>query len=450
MNGISKQERKNLVDAQRLVLGYQPLRMKPVHFATSFFTALTGRYFDLEILNKAANPKPVPRKPGGVDHYVTAQLIDVLREFDPAPLGDGIQESDFGTLRNHLNSVFNNDGAALAPGYAPYSTFGFDFSTPGPEYLANKSKNHGNAGALAFAVLSTCPEGEECLDLCRRILNDSKLPARQIAKPILVGVDSEAPSPLDLIPDTYCATHAAVAAHEMRNHTEALRRLLRNVCHRQSAYALRQMLIGVGSWLVMYLLRRSSAEGVVVVPDFTGDRSSRMRIQSRACFSRHQTLFGSVMQTQLDEGRIPNVTAEQEEAIRSVDPSKVSDFEEHLNDFALRLGWLQPRAGSVAKHYEILPDTLKVLIQSVLEPGEVIVLEELGERLLASWNLCLGLRPEDHALLRQHGYSPLDLDADLRRNRDAFKRRIVALGLAQEPSDGLVLVSLDQELIHSR
>ena len=36
------------------ILGYQPYRMKPVHFATSFLLALTGRYYRLEYLNKAA------------------------------------------------------------------------------------------------------------------------------------------------------------------------------------------------------------------------------------------------------------------------------------------------------------------------------------------------------------------------------------------------------------
>lgn len=39
------------------VLGYQPYRMKPVHFATSFLLALTGRYYKLEYLNKASVPK---------------------------------------------------------------------------------------------------------------------------------------------------------------------------------------------------------------------------------------------------------------------------------------------------------------------------------------------------------------------------------------------------------
>lgn len=451
MSKPTKAERKNLVDAQKALLGYQPLRMKPVHFATSFFLALTGRYYNHELLNKAANPKPIPRKTDAPDHYVTSQFIEWMDTLDLAPFGDEVDETSVTTLRSHLYSAYNNDGAALAPGYAPYSTFGFDFSTPGPEYLANKSKNHGHAGAMAHHVLGLSAHGIECLELCKTILESSSLPARYLAVPFLSAQDTDAESVDSLLCEEFIATQAESLSQQMSVQTDALHRLLTSLSTRKPAYALRQMLIGVGSWLLISLLKRSANGPVLVVPDFTGDSSSRMRAQARACFVRQQALFGSILQRRLEEcGGASIFTEEQAEAIRAADVSKVSDFEEHLNDFALRLGWLQPRAGSTAKHFEILPDTLKVLIMSVLDPGEVIVLEELGERLLGSWHLCLGLRPDDHALLRDNGYSPLDLDADLRQNRETFKRRLVSLGLAVEPSDGLVLVSMDAELIHFR
>lgn len=450
MSARSQNERKSLVEAQKCFLGYQPLRMKPVHFATSFFLALTGCYYNHELLNKTANPKPVPRKPSAPDHYVTSQFIDWLESLDITPFGDEFDEPTISILRSHLNSAYNNDGAALAPGYAPYKTFGFDFSTPGPEYLANKSKNHGNAGAMVHHVLNRSNVGRECLALAKTILESSTLPARYLAAPFLTGEAMEAVPVESLISEDFAANHAEALSERMLVQTTALHRTLTLLSTRKPAYALRQMVIGVGSWLLMSLLKRSANGSVLVVPDFTGDPSSRMRVQARACFARQQALFGSILQRGLEDGDTGGFTEEQVAAIRAVDVSKVSDFEEHLNDFALRLGWLQPRSGSAAKHFEILPDTLKVLIMGVVAPGEVIVLEELGQRLLESWHLCLGLRPEDHAFLRENGYSPLDLDADLRRNRDAFKRRLVALGLAEEPSDGLVLVSIEPELIHSR
>lgn len=450
MSGLTQTEKKSLVEAQKAFLGYQPLRMKPVHFATSFFLALTGRYFDHEILNKAANPKPIPRKSDVSDHYVTAQFIEWLETLELSPFGDEFGDASVSSLRSHLNCAYNNDGAALAPGYAPYSTYGFDFSTPGPEYLANKSKNHGNAGAMVHQVLKLSPTGKQCLALCKDILDSSSLPARYLAAPFLAGLDHDAMPAESFILEEFALHYASSLSQDMAIQTSALHRILTSLSTRKPSYALRQMVIAVGSWLLISLLKRSTGVEVLVVPDFTGDPSSRMRVQARACFARQRTLFGSILQRRLEEDGESGFTEDQQAAIRAVDASKVSAFEEHLNDFALRLGWLQPRAGSAAKHFEILPDTLKVLIMGVVAPGEVIVLEELGERLLESWHLCPGLRPEDHALLSKNGYSPLDLDADLRRNRDAFKRRLVALGLAEEPSDGLVLISLDPDLIHAQ
>ena len=35
-------------------LGYDPLRMKPVHFAAGFFLSVAGGRYELELLNKAA------------------------------------------------------------------------------------------------------------------------------------------------------------------------------------------------------------------------------------------------------------------------------------------------------------------------------------------------------------------------------------------------------------
>lgn len=48
---------------------------------------------------------------------------------------------------------------------------------------------------------------------------------------------------------------------------------------------------------------------------------------------------------------------------------------------------------------------------------------------------------------RENGYHGLDEDDDLRWNRDAFISQLKRLGLAYEPSDGLVLCGLDSELL---
>lgn len=84
---------------------------------------------------------------------------------------------------------------------------------------------------------------------------------------------------------------------------------------------------------------------------------------------------------------------------------------------------------------------------SVLEPEGVYPMDQVAYLLKTHWDLVLGLVPEDHAILREHGYAALDEDEDLRANREAFKDLAIRLGLAWEPSDGLVLFSLTPEYI---
>lgn len=84
---------------------------------------------------------------------------------------------------------------------------------------------------------------------------------------------------------------------------------------------------------------------------------------------------------------------------------------------------------------------------SVLDADEWYTMDEVARRLRECWQMAFGLLPEDHGELRRQGFGPLDEDCDLRANREAFKRQAVLLGLAREPSDGLVLFRLPS---HSR
>ena len=83
------------------VLGYQPFRMKPVHFATSFLLALTGRYYRLEYLNKASVPKTAPRDGRNVqDEYPSDRLHPLL--IKRGTLDPSVDLEAFRTLRAHL------------------------------------------------------------------------------------------------------------------------------------------------------------------------------------------------------------------------------------------------------------------------------------------------------------------------------------------------------------
>ena len=121
----------------------------------------------------------------------------------------------------------------------------------------------------------------------------------------------------------------------------------------------------------------------------------------------------------------------------------IKRLEEHFRDFSERIGWVQPRGGSQRKFFRAVPDTLRVLLMSLLDEKEIITMDEVADRLKKYWSLVVGLQPEDHDTLGRNGYAPLDEDADLQANREAFKQLAIQLGFAWEPSDGLVLFSLE-------
>ena len=83
--------------------------MKPIHLATGYFLALTGYYFRLEWLNKAA---VISHKDGLRANTSSAALVDLLRA--DQRLGDRIDVAKLNFLRNQLNAVVDNDAAVFA------------------------------------------------------------------------------------------------------------------------------------------------------------------------------------------------------------------------------------------------------------------------------------------------------------------------------------------------
>ena len=86
-------------------------------------------------------------------------------------------------LRAHLGAAFNNDGAALAAAFPPYSTFGADYSAPSAHYISNTSKNHGYSGSFVRTVFEATKEGREALDAMQSLLNLPPPPLAALGMP---------------------------------------------------------------------------------------------------------------------------------------------------------------------------------------------------------------------------------------------------------------------------
>ena len=190
----TKAEREADTTAERCVhgaiLGYQPYRMKPVHFATSFLLALTGRYYRLEYLNKASVPKTAPKDSQTIrDEYPSDRLHALLVE--RGILAPSVNREAFRTLRAHLNAAYNNDGSALSAVFPPYSTFGADYSAPSTRYISDRSKNHGHSGSFVVSVFEATAAGREALEGISRLLELPPPPLAALGEPLLDDLDEE-------------------------------------------------------------------------------------------------------------------------------------------------------------------------------------------------------------------------------------------------------------------
>mgnify|MGYP006977282367 CR=1 FL=1 len=99
----SKDQRLIINTLYKESLGYVPMRMKPVHFATSFLLCLHQRYFRLELLNKASNPKAEEKCAG--DEYVADNLYQRLVEGSEPIIESTVNIEVFKLLRKDRKST---------------------------------------------------------------------------------------------------------------------------------------------------------------------------------------------------------------------------------------------------------------------------------------------------------------------------------------------------------
>jgi len=425
------------------LLGYQPLRMKPVHFATSFLLALTGKYFRLEYLNKASVPKAAPKDSRTIqDEYPSDRLYPIL--IDLGRIDQSVDIDAFRTLRAHLNAAYNNDGSALAAAFRPYSTFGADYSAPSARYISNSSKNHGYSGSFVVRIFEASLEGRAALETIGRILDLAPPPLAALGTPLLDDDDQDWLDPYSEQFGEIENERAAGIAAMMTDCTQAIGRLAINLERRQSSYALRYMVLGLCCWLFSYLMRQASDHPLLLIDALQGS-NPRIRAQSRATYARSLDFFSSSYERARHSGQTSPV-AESDWNVFAGSAEARQILDDHFRDIGVRIGIVQPRSGAAKhKHVELQADTLRVLALSLLEEDQVLTMTDFAERLRATWSLIVGAGVDDGDVLRGGRFGPLDRDDDLRPNASAFQALLIRLGLAVEPSDGLTLVAINAE-----
>ena len=427
--------------------GYEPLRMKPAHFASGFFIALTGQVYANELLNKVA----VIRTNKGLQQaYAPEEVMSRLhRDGRVAPK---MVQPDVELLRVQVNGVVNND-AAMYPAFPPYKTKGNDYTFVSPRVLTTANRTDGFAGFFVFTILGETAAGRAVLDAGRALVDEQKGALEQLIEPLL---EDEEPEPRELA-ESYesdfgmldPARVSAIAA-DMQAETEALKRLCANLEGYSHYRIIRYYILGLLAWLMSYMLKTASpgtSQQPLMLFDFIGERNGRIRSQSQACYARLRETVRRSYTEFAAAGRFDPDPIAAGLFSRKTRPED-TDFrflESHFSDVALRMGYIQPRASRVPqKHFELQPDTLRVLMLSILDAdaGSAVDLDEACKRLRDTWRVVVGALGSDLEALREQDYFGFD-EEDLRHNTAAFSQHLKSLNMAFEPSDGLVLCSKD-------
>ena len=426
--------------------GYQPLRMKPAHFASGFFISLTDEVYRNELLNKVAVTKA---NQGLRDVYTPEALMDRLRSDSLIP--DTMTQPDVEQLRVQVNGIVNND-AAMFPAFRPYRPKGNDYTFFSPRVLTSANRTDGYAGHFVATVLAATDTGSAVLDFARAVTEERPGTLERFVNPLLADHESESSGLADKYASEYGklkASRVRQVAAQMQMQSEALARLCANLTDHSHYRRIRYLVLGLLAWLMSYLLKTADVGAIepVLLFDFVGGKANPIRLQSQTCYSRLRETLGHAYRDLADAGRFSVNPIEQRVFARRgrKDEDDFRFLEQHFGDLALRMGYAQPRASRIPqKHFELQPDTLRALMLSVLDHDtqSATTFEAVSDRLRATWSIVIGGAGGDGETLRTQGYFGFD-EADLDRNAAAFVERLKSLNLAVEPSDGLILCSRD-------
>ena len=424
--------------------GYEPLRMKPAHFASGFFAAITGKEFENKLLNYIA---VIKANKGLLESYKPKEVEKRLKA-DKLTL-EKMTQSDIELLRVQINGVVNNDGA-MYPAFSPYQPKGNDYTFLSQRLLTYGNRTDGYAGFFVASVLRATNDGKRILETGRILATEPHGTLEHLIEPLLneeINVELQIDQDYEKkFGNKLSLNRLANEAKKMEKETAGLMRLCNNSEKCSHYNRIRFYVLGLLAWLMNYLTKTAQVKPnkmPIIFFDFSGKKKSHTRLLSQECYSHLRTTIGNFYRLLPD---IENHLFKKRHKNQVL--SEDYDFtflETHFSDLALRMGYAQPRASQVkGKHLELQPDTLRTLMLSVLpkDPNEAITFENLCDCLSNTWGVVVGGRHQDVSTLREHGYHEYD-EEDLRENAAAFVALLKSLNLAIEPSDGLVLCSID-------
>lgn len=115
---------------------------------------------------------------------------------------------------------------------------------------------------------------------------------------------------------------------------------------------------------------------------------------------------------------------------------------QYLRQLGIRSGLFWPPYNlQPTKHLTPRQDMLEVLVRSIANPGEVLEITTLQDRLWDVFGVIIGGRPDDLDILLERGIYQAD-DQALQENKAAFARRLSELNFARLLADGVLEVQV--------
>jgi hypothetical protein len=422
-------------------------RVKPAHFATGFFLALTGKNYKQRSLNYTI-ALPAKKEPEG--KYRLADLSEHLSS--QGMVGQAITPREVHLIRTHLQSVADNDDAVYAM-FGKKAGFGSDYTVADPRMISRLKDNDGFSGQFVKSVLEQSAAGKKVICQVTQWISAAETVSGALLGPLLNEESDE--TDLSDQHTTKCGQLSEdlikKLANDLSDETRALLRLCENGEFMPTESRLRLLVIGLGCWISAYLRRVASAAAehpLILLCDMSNGDSHRLREQSRWSYTRFRETLVSSFSSLAELGRFEPCEEAWEWVAQNQDGRP--KIEEYYRELLLRNGLAQPRGGRIAaKHFELQPDTLTALALSVLsKEDELVPLHEFLDRLFSVWGLCFGGRNLDDNMLVELGYTGLDQAGDLSPNTESLVTLLVDLGLATRYSDGLVMCHCEPNFSH--
>jgi hypothetical protein len=464
-------------------IGFDPDDMKTAHIANGVFLEITQTQYIAEDVNRLA---VIADKRGPVKGHENATLLDAI------PALRGLGDTELSLLRSHINQHLDADSAIFDRNIS----VGCAYSAASTKLVVDDRHNDGWSGNFIAKLLSI-DYGWGISPLIPKIqqaLNDESDPLSTMLTPFLTFDNVH----FDRTYNDWGNEHfidLLLQHDEMRDVRHSLDTFADYFPHYLSKQRFARLLIILcAAALLRYLVVRARSVSQNPPLPFFVDASpqsgTRLRFASQLSYIRcivelsefyerlvQEFLYeraveiggSSSVNLSAVENAIKDVTDQLQEELlkderkRYVFDERITDANELLRDAAhhivelmfekqgvfigdffrsvgIRAGIIVPRGTYPRKHFSLQPDTLTALTMACIPPTELpMTIRDFADILWQRFGFLIGGGAEDIDILHRAGVRDINED-DLYSNYQLFTQTMVTLGLAQQRSDGLVLV----------